>query len=1074
MTAARSDDDGDPVERLLSRVVTLPEDEQPPALLAAIAAAPELEAALRERYAWFRRLAATATAPSPATSGTERIGDYEIVRELGRGGMGVVLLARQRRGEQERLVALKVLHDRSRTTKAHERLRREGAAVFRLDHPGICQMLDLDEADGQPFLVMRYVAGETLAQHVARAKQNSTRLLLPGAESTTTATVLLLIENVARALHVAHEAGLVHRDVKPGNIMVTPTGAPVLLDFGLVRDDTAAAITMPGQTIGTPTYMAPEQIEPHGAIVDRSSDVYSLGATLFEALTLRPPFTGPTREALFRAILAGGPPRLGAFVPDAPRELDVVLATAMARDRHHRYASAEAFADDLRRVRTAEPILAKRASLLRRGQLWTHRNPVAATLLALLSAASLAIAWLAFRAEQSATTARAAEAAARADFASAETAIDDLVQVAVEHLTDVPWLEDVRRDLIDRALAFHRDVLQRHDGATGRRDLAILTAKAVPLAASVGDLQEAGALLREATERLREPSTGRDLETRRWLAHLFALAARLATELGDAAAAVDAARAAIEALTTLQKQHVWSAWEAVALCKAHQTLADHFRRDRRLDDARRELDLAIAITPPAEDSRFTIARASALVDRAALLRARAERSAADADLDAALGALRAVLQRRPQDRHAMLALGNTLGAIGAARNAYDDASGAQAAWSEARDVLERLVTTFPQAIAPRRSLCTTIDNLATLARRDGRVDDAERLRQRAVDMATQLAAENANSPKAQWLLAQTRYNLANTLPTEDAERAIDLYRSVLDALATALQENDEDDAKRLVATRSANNLAVRLLAGGRDAAARAALDEACAHGEALVAHDAERVSSLRELGLVSFNAGSLALETGDLETADRRLAAAVDVARRWTTIAPSDLRAHAALVKHALRLAEIGDLRGATDHERRWQAAAAVIEKVPADLRARFDARPEAGRELARIERARAEALLGSGDFAAATVALDRARTALTGAGKSAEAAIEAWLVVIARAELADRTADATAARDAMHSALAMVEPLTATASRSRLHRVLLRTAWPRVATLAAKHATAAEVVELSALAKVVGALGVR
>ncbi len=1063
------DDGADAVERLLWRVVERPAAEQEQALADAAAAAPDLADALRGRYEVFRRLAALATPSEGAPP--QRIGDYELVRELGRGGMGVVWLARQRRGDQERLVALKVLHDRSGTSRARERLRREGSAVFRLDHPGICQVLDLGEADGQPFLVMRHVAGDTLAQHVARGRQDGNRLVLPRTEGTTPlAAALELIEHVARALHVAHEAGLVHRDVKPGNIMVTPAGAPVLLDFGLVRDDGAEALTMSGQTLGTPTYMAPEQIEARTSAVDRTTDVYSLGATLFEAVTLRPPFAGPTREALFRAILEGAPPSLRTSAPDAPRELDIVLATAMARDPRHRYTTAEAFADELRRVRMAEPILARRPSLPRRAQLWTRRNPVPATLLALLSVASVAITWLAVSAERSAATARSAEAAARADFASAETAIDDLVQVAVEHLADVPWLEDVRRDLIGRALAFHRDVLERQHDSASRRDLAILTAKAVPLTAELGDLPTAEAMLRQATDILRDSNDAGDLETRRWLAHVFALTARLAGERGDEALGVDAARSAIEALTTLQRQRVWTAWDAVALCKAHTTLADHSRRSRRLDEARRELDAAVAVEAPAGDERFTVVRAGALADRSAVLRALGDVRGADSDLDEALRSLRSVLQARPQARHAMLALGNTLATFGSARVAKDEVRAGLEAYQEAHGVLERLVSMFPQAIAPRRSLTALLDNLATALRRDGRAEEASPLRQRAVDMATQLAEENPTSPKAQWLLAQTRYNLANSLPPDGAERAIELYRSAMTALATALQENEDDDDKRLVATRCANNLAVRLLAGGHDEDARAAFDAACTHCEVLVAHDGERPSSLRELGLASFNAGSLAIETGDLVAADRRLSAAVDAARRWVAVAPGDLRAHVASVKHRIRFAEVAGLRGETEAADRWRDAAAAVAGVPKELRERFDARPEAGREMARIERGLGESLLAANDTAGAAAALVRARLALAGEGKGTEAAAEVWIATIARAELAERTGDGEAVRNEVTSALTLAGPLAEQVRRSRLQRVILRSALPRLERLVREHATAAPTDGLSRLAAVVGA----
>ena len=253
MTAAdRNRDAADPVERLLSEVVDLPADEQDDALSALCARHPDLAARLRERFARYRRL--LRVLPEEPPQAGRRFGEFELMRELGRGGMGVVYLARQRRAGQDRLVALKLLRDRGPLTdRARERLRREAAAAFRLDDPGLCPVFDAGECDGVPWLAMRYVAGRTLAAYLADARRDGA-LALPAAEprrgddsqsSTATATtaqlrhapVLAIGEALARSLHVAHEAGFVHRDVKPGNVMITPEGLPVLLDFGLVRED---------------------------------------------------------------------------------------------------------------------------------------------------------------------------------------------------------------------------------------------------------------------------------------------------------------------------------------------------------------------------------------------------------------------------------------------------------------------------------------------------------------------------------------------------------------------------------------------------------------------------------------------------------------------------------------------------------------------------------------------------------------------------------------------------------------------------------------------------------------------
>jgi serine/threonine-protein kinase len=189
-----------------------------------------------------------------------------------------------------------------------------------------------------------------------------------------------LIERVARALHEAHEHGIVHRDVKPADVMLTSDGAPVVFDFGLVRLDreAEAGLTRSGELLGTPAYMAPEQIEPRGRAVDRRTDVYALRVTLYECLTGRRPFEGHSLEAVSRAILRGAAPGVRTLAPRVPRDLAAVVSVAMDPDPTRRYATALALAEDLRRVRDKQPIRARPAGVALRLRRWrsaTRRSP---------------------------------------------------------------------------------------------------------------------------------------------------------------------------------------------------------------------------------------------------------------------------------------------------------------------------------------------------------------------------------------------------------------------------------------------------------------------------------------------------------------------------------------------------------------------------------------------------------------------------------------------------------------------------------------------------------------------------
>jgi hypothetical protein len=200
-----------------------------------------------------------------------------------------------------------------------------------------------------------------------------------------------LVEKATRAVHAAHDQGLIHRDVKPGNIMVTREGEPVILDFGLARDEdgTGASITQTGALMGTPAYMSPEQIAAQRIRLDRRTDVYSMGVTLYEALTLRLPFAASSRDSLYQKILVSDPENARKLNPAIPVDLKVVLDKSMEKDRERRYPTAEGFAEDLRRVRMREPIQARPASLATRIHRWVQRNPGVAV--PVLGAAAMAV-----------------------------------------------------------------------------------------------------------------------------------------------------------------------------------------------------------------------------------------------------------------------------------------------------------------------------------------------------------------------------------------------------------------------------------------------------------------------------------------------------------------------------------------------------------------------------------------------------------------------------------------------------------------------------------------------------------
>jgi len=383
------------LEGLLLACLERPDAERPAALEQLCTRHPQHAAALRQRFAMLSELGLVGASLQRALQVGEQFGDYRLLRRLGGGAMGVVYLAEQL--STRRRVALKVLRpELLDQPRARERFRRELAAAARLEHPGICTVYDAGEVDGRPFIAMRYLAGESLADAIERTRESSngsTTVQLASGDGASDAAlgereriqaVVSLVEQAARALHTAHGQGLVHRDVKPGNILITEAGSPVLVDFGLVHDQitTDPTLTMSNDLLGTPAYMAPEQIEPQGRRIDPRTDVHALGAVLFECLTLHAPYEAPSREALYRQILTAEPPdprhRNGSVLLD----LAVVTQKALEKDPARRYQSALAFADDLCRVRTHEPVLARPASRGLRLRRWAQRNPLLAGALA--------------------------------------------------------------------------------------------------------------------------------------------------------------------------------------------------------------------------------------------------------------------------------------------------------------------------------------------------------------------------------------------------------------------------------------------------------------------------------------------------------------------------------------------------------------------------------------------------------------------------------------------------------------------------------------------------------------------
>src|SRR6266508_3647308 len=258
----------------------------------------------------------------------EKIGRYQIYGEVGAGGFATVYRAYDPVLDRE--IAIKVLHPfHARNPDLRARFVREGRALARIRHPDLVQVFDAGESEGHTYLAMEFVPGRSL-EEIAAGRQMTLAELLP------------IVRQVAGALDAVHAAGLVHRDVKPANIRVTDEGRAVLLDLGVAHDTAATQATGTGMIVGTPGFLAPEQIDA-SVPVSRRTDVYQLGATVFSLLTGKPPFAGETAQVLF-SVVSRPPADLGALRPDLPFPVQGAVAQAMAKLPDFRPATAGAFA----------------------------------------------------------------------------------------------------------------------------------------------------------------------------------------------------------------------------------------------------------------------------------------------------------------------------------------------------------------------------------------------------------------------------------------------------------------------------------------------------------------------------------------------------------------------------------------------------------------------------------------------------------------------------------------------------------------------------------------------------------
>ncbi|MCI0463305.1 MAG: serine/threonine protein kinase, partial [Gemmataceae bacterium] len=334
----------------------------------------------------------------PAWQLGQQLGDYELLEAVAQGGMGVVYKARQL--SLNRVVAVKMIRARQLASGTEvERFRREAEAVAQLDHPNIVPLYEVGAHAGQHFFTMKWMEGGCLAERLRTqprpaASGNGIRSQTPEAASAYgVRAAARLVMTVARAVHYAHQRGILHRDLKPANILLDGHGEPHVTDFGLAkRIEGDRHLTQSGAIVGTPSYMSPEQAAGETRQLTTATDTYALGAILYELLTGRPPFVAESPLDLLILVRTQEPTPPSRLQPNLARDLETICLKCLEKEPAQRYATAEALADDLHRYLTGEPILARGTGWWEHGRKWAKRRPaVAALLLLVLAVTALGI-----------------------------------------------------------------------------------------------------------------------------------------------------------------------------------------------------------------------------------------------------------------------------------------------------------------------------------------------------------------------------------------------------------------------------------------------------------------------------------------------------------------------------------------------------------------------------------------------------------------------------------------------------------------------------------------------------------
>lgn len=705
---------------------------------------------------------AAARARMLATLPPSLIGDYEILGELGRGGMGVVYRARQRRAN--RIVALKLIRpdslgSMSDSTRARtiDRFHKEAEAAGRLQHDNIVTVFEVGEANGCPFFSMLYVEGTSL----------SDRLRVNPIDNRQAAGYL---EPICRAVHAAHQVGILHRDIKPQNILIeNATNRPRIADFGLAKlTDQDAELTRSGETMGTPPYMPPEQFGD-AANVTAAADIYALGATLYHVLSGRPPFQAASTIATMRQVLDKDPVRLRELNSAVDADLETICMKCLEKEPARRYATAQDLADELRRYLDGVPILSRPIGRAERLQRWCRRNPVIAGLIGAVMASilfakcALGVAYV--RTEEARKTVenslektKTAQVLSEASFQDALSAVNEFfTRVSEDRLLNEPGAQGLRKELLQLAHSYYLRLLdRREEDPTVQEELAATHYRIGLIVEELESPQAALASYNKAREMLETQLKAKpdSKPLRQFLSNTFNALGRAQTrmrELDRAEESFKTARRIRAALAdeTPDAQERFEFDRLLASVDMNLGLLEKQRGE--LDEAQKSLTAAqtfrlqvLPVKPKDKKLRRDLAKGDYNLANLAL--DRNDIPVVKQRVREAIRRFEELLAEDPddlEDRH-MLAMCYRLLGDDSAAAAVEDAKSLDVAidsYSRSRVAMEKLVARNPAVPRYRYELAQLLLNLAQLELQRVHADDAIRVLSQAETLLVELLKE---------------------------------------------------------------------------------------------------------------------------------------------------------------------------------------------------------------------------------------------------------------------------------------------------------------------------------------------